>query len=76
VASVARYIVLSRDADVSIVASWSAIGDELRYKLSEEDFKPAYQEMKKTVALIYLHPEEFTEENASEMILNNCRGDL
>ena len=68
VAELAPIIVGARDANVSIVTVWQT----MRAEWNDEQ----YAEMKKTVALIYLYPEEFTEENASEMILKNCRGDL
>ena len=68
VAELAPLIVGARDANVGIGSIWQT----MRHEWNNEQF----EEMRKTVALIYLHPEEFTEENASEMILNNCRGNL
>jgi hypothetical protein len=68
VADLAPLIVDARDANVGIGSIWLTMREE--WNVAQ------FAEMRKTVALIYLHPEEFTEENASEMILNNCRGDL
>ena len=68
VAELAPLIVGARDANVGIGSIWLTMREEW----NDEQF----EEMRKTVALIYLHPEEFSEENASEMILSNCRGDL
>jgi len=68
VAELAPLIVGARDANVGIGSIWQTMREEWNVE--------QFAEMKKTVALIYLHPEEFTKENASEMILNNCRGNL
>jgi len=68
VAELAPLIVGARDANVGIGTIWHTMREEI----NDEQ----YAEMKKTVSLIYLHPEEFTKENSSMMILKNCRGNL